>query len=185
MLEDLCCCCFDPVRACTVVFVDNGGWGDVNHVKISGSVSERNGIFDAFICGHNFWFSGAYCGAAFLERFTGEGDSTSGGDMDRHWAKLASQKFSAVRYRVADLTSPAGVRVWGRIVGFVRYGRGGIHIGLRGVVRWDVDKGFSEGGCVRVVWETKRGGVDKVFEGVQGHFVVIVIQCSLVRNKEV
>ena len=49
-----CCCCFIPITACKVFVVDNGGQGYVNHVKISDSVSERNGIFDAFIGGHNF-----------------------------------------------------------------------------------------------------------------------------------
>ena len=59
ILEAFFNCCLGPVAACTVVVLDNSGWGDINNVKISGLVSKRNGIFDAFICDHNFWFSGA------------------------------------------------------------------------------------------------------------------------------
>ena len=43
---------------------------------------------------------------------------------------------------------------------FVRSGRGGVRIGLHEVVRGEVNKGFSEGGCVRAIGNTKRGGAD-------------------------
>ena len=54
VFEAFSCYCFGPVTACAVVVVDDGGWGDVCHVQIGGSVSEINGVFDAFICCHDF-----------------------------------------------------------------------------------------------------------------------------------
>ena len=40
-------------------------------------------------------------------------------------------------------------------MGFVKLGRGGVRVDLRVVVRGKVNKGFGEGGCVRVIRDTK------------------------------
>ena len=45
-------------------------------------------------------------------------------------------------------------------MGFFRLGRGGVQVGLHVVVRVKVNKGFGEGGCVRVICDTKGGVAD-------------------------
>ena len=67
---------------------------------------------------------------------------------------------------------------------FVRLGRGGVCIGLCVMMRGGVEKLFSEVGCVMAIENTKRGGSDKVYEGVQGRFVVTMIWYPLVVRKE-
>ena len=64
------------------------------------------------------------------------------------------------------MNSLAVVRVQGRLVGFVRSGRGDICVGLCVIFRGGVYKVFIEGGCVIVILETKIGGADEVSEGV-------------------
>ena len=95
-----------------------------------------------------------------MEGFPGERASTPSDDVARHGEKLVKRYFCAVKERVSDLTYPAGVRVRGRLVGFVKSGRGGVQIGLHIMVRGVVGKVFGEGGCIRVVVKTKRGGAD-------------------------
>ena len=68
-------------------------------------------------------------------------------------------------------------------MGFVILARGGVCIGLRVVMRGELNKLFGEGGCIIVVCNTKIGGADKLYEGMQDRFIVIVIWCPLVGGK--
>ena len=49
---------------------------------------------------------------------------------------------------------------------------------------WEVDKGFSEVVCIRVISRTKIGGYDEVNVGMQKCFVLTVIKCPLVGGEE-
>ena len=69
-------------------------------------------------------------------------------------------------------------------MGFIRLGRGGVCIGLHVVVRGEVEKIFSEGECIIVIERTKRRCDDKVYDDVQGRFVLTMIRCPLVGRKE-
>ena len=72
---------------------------------------------------------------ALLEGFTGEGASSLGDGVARHWAKFLDRDFRSVRYIFYYLTSPACVILRGRLVVFVRLRRGGFCIGLHVVVK--------------------------------------------------
>ena len=61
-------------------------------------------------------------------------------------------------------------------MGFVRYGRDNVRVGLCIMLRGEVEKGFSEGGCVIGIGKTKRGGYDQVSEGIQCRFVVTMVR---------
>ena len=104
--------------------------------------------------------------------------------MDVHGAECLEQEFCAVVERVPNLASLAGVGVRVGIVIFVRSGRGGIQVGLRIVVKGEVDEGFGEVWCVGMVCKAEGGGADKVLEGIQSRSVVAVVQCPLVCSKE-
>ena len=52
------------------------------------------------------------------------------------------------------------------------------------MVRGEVDKGFDEFWCIGMICKTKGGGADKVYEGIQGRFVVTVIRCALLGGEE-
>ena len=77
-------------------------------------------------------------------------------------------------------------RLWVRFQGRVevtKYCYSGVLIGLCVVVREEVNKVFSDGGCVRVICNIKRGGADYISEGMQGRSVVTMIWCPLVGGK--
>ena len=52
------------------------------------------------------------------------------------------------------------------------------------MVRGKAGKLFGEGSCVRMVSDTKGGGSEEVYDGIQGCFVVTMIQCPLVGGEE-
>ena len=86
-----------------------------------------------------------------MERFPRERASASSDDMAGHGAEFVERELRAVRERVSDLAYLAGVRLRGGLVGLLRSGVGGIQVGLRVMVRGEINKGFGEGWCVGIV----------------------------------
>ena len=89
------------------------------------------------------------------ERFPREGASASSDDVAGHGAEFVEHKFRSVRDIFSDLDSPSGVGVRGGLVGFFRSGRGGIQVFLRVVMRGEINEGFGDGWCVRMMCETE------------------------------
>ena len=99
---------------------------------------------------------------ALPERFPKERASASSDNVDRHGVEFIEQEFRSVGEEFPGLYSPSGVILRGGIVRFIRLGRVGIQVGLRVVVRGEVDEGFGEGWCVGMECEAEGGGADQV-----------------------